>query len=113
MDILDDVDERLRQAARPSQAAVDRIKRAAVAGVAPPPVIRALPVAALIVCLLAAGVWWSRRPTASAMTVTWESPGDGMSVQASDGTTWIFGGRAAPDYLPPGTCVVIAEGGTQ
>jgi hypothetical protein len=105
----DDVDERLRRAARPNEMAVDRITRAALANVArsrrP---ARLIPVAALLVCLLALGAWWSHRATRTA--VTFKDNGDAILLQAPDGTTWIVAGVPAKEYLPPGTCVVIGAG---
>jgi hypothetical protein len=107
----DDVDERFRRAARPDEMAVDRIARAALASVARSRrLARLIPVAALLVCLLALGAWWSHRAARTAATSN--SSGDAILLQAPDGTTWIVAGVPAKEYLPPGTCVVIAAGET-
>ena len=107
----DDVDERLQRAARPDETAVDRTARAALASVArsrrP---VRLIPVAALLVCLLAFGAWWTHRAATTA--VTFKGNGDAILLQAPDGTTWIFAGVPAKEYLPPGTCIVIGAGET-
>jgi len=108
----DDVDERLRRTARPDESAVDRIARAALAGAArsrrP---ARLIPVAALIVCLLAAGAWWTHRATRT--DVTFQGSGDAIFLQTPDGTTWIVAGIPAKEYLPPGMCVVVGAGETR
>lgn len=108
----DDLDERLRRAARPAEAAVDRIARTALAGAAPlRNLSRLIPVAAVLVCLLALGAWWTHR--AARTGVTSEGNDDAIFLQASDGTTWIVVGVPEREYLPPGTCVVIGAGETR
>jgi hypothetical protein len=107
----DDVDERLRRAARPDEMAVDRITGAALASVARSRRrARLVPVAAVLVCLLALGAWWTHR--AARTGVTSKGNDDAIFLQTPDGTTWIVAGVPATNYLPPGTCVVIAAGET-
>lgn len=105
----DDVEETLRRVSRPDQMAVDRIARAALAGVVQSRRrLSLIPMAALIVCLLAAGAWWAHRPTS--MAVTSRGSDDATFVQAPDGTTWIVLGVTEKEYLPPGTCVLVGAG---
>jgi hypothetical protein len=113
----DDLDERLRQAARPDDAAVERVvvtvlgaqagRRAPQAN--PLPWRRwPAPFAVASACLLAAvvlGVWWCAQAPAPAMPAG--RPNQVFSVTADDGTTWIFSSTPSEDWLPPGTAIVI------
>ena len=111
MDPVDDLEVRLRQAARPGDPAVDRVARAALA-VRPRRRVPlwAIPLAALLLGASALVVWRLATPLPRAtFDVSVDSSGDVVTLRAPDGTTWLFAGHGTRD-LPAGTCLVIAGG---
>ncbi len=108
---IDDLDERLRRAAMADRSTAERVASAALSGAdrAHRPAGLVVIAALALVCVVAIGAWWSWRPPTSRAI----AGDDGIiSLRAPDGTTWIFAGPSG-DMLPPGTCVVIAAGGSQ
>jgi hypothetical protein len=108
---LDDIETRLRRAARPDDRALQRVTSAALAaGPARPWSGLAIPLAALFALIAFLAIWRSQPAT---LVVSVESSGDAVSLRAPDGTTWFFAGPGTPEYLPTGTCLVIPAGGTR
>ncbi len=109
---IDDLDERLRRAAMADGNAVDRVVSAALSDTGHARRVSRLVAIAVVVlaCAVAVGAWslWRTRPRptrgAGGDEIIW--------LTAPDGTTWIFAGPSG-EMLPPGSCVVIAAGGSQ
>ncbi len=108
---LDEIEQRLRQAARVDDAIVERVARLVLTAESRQRRHRgAFAIAVGLACLVVLAVW-SVGPGESPHFNA-EASESLIYVSGPDGTSWIFDSGATPDSLPVGTTVVISEGGT-
>jgi ferric-dicitrate binding protein FerR (iron transport regulator) len=122
--VRDDLEERVRCAARPDEAAVERVVRAALsaapdasagwqldgaqsrAGQRWPAAFAVASVC--LVAVVALGAWWCARVPAPEAHA--EAQGQIISVTTDDGSTWILSTTPDDDWLPAGSSIVIGGG---